>query len=122
MRELPFAEELRTVKQQLDELRGQFEALKQARAYDRARIDALEAQSPGTSDIPDRLFEAMALVGRRQVTFSEAGKLLAITRQRVHQAKGALAADTRFEIIQSGSHRQRLLIRLKEVRKSNCQI
>lgn len=84
--------------------------------------DKLLAPAPDDSDIPDRLFEAMALVGRRQVTFAEAGKLLRVTRQRVHQAKRDIAADTRFELSRSGSHKQRLLIRLKEVKMSDCQI
>lgn len=67
------------------------------------------------SPLIDELYNHMKVVGLKQTTFTGAAKILGVTRGRVHQFKAAIALDQRFIIVQSETHKQRLLIRLKDV-------
>jgi seryl-tRNA synthetase len=62
----------------------------------------------------DNLYDHMKSIGRKQVRFVEAAKILGISRQRVHQFKAEIALDNRFIILDSESHKKRKLIRLRE--------
>jgi uncharacterized protein (DUF849 family) len=119
---LPFAGELR-------KLREEFEAYQEwtakERAEDRKRIRELEAKrhdGAGTSadgQLVERLFREMCLQGFKQVNFSKAAKILNVTPSRVSQIKAAIAIDGRFEIRRAESHKQKLLIRIKD--NGGCQ-
>jgi hypothetical protein len=67
------------------------------------------------SPLIDELYNHMKAVGLKQTTFAGAAKILKVTKGRVHQFKAAIALDQRFIIAQSESHKQRLVIRLKDV-------
>ncbi len=88
---------------------------------DRKRISTLEQRGSYAVDGKtvklhlDGLYDHMKSVGLVQVTFHGAAKILGITKQRVHQFKPSIALDQRFIIIPSESHRQKELIRLREV-------
>jgi hypothetical protein len=69
------------------------------------------------SPLIDELYTHMKAVGLKQTTFSSAAKILKVTRQRVQQLKATIALDTRFIIVPSESHSQKLLIRLREYHK-----
>ena len=103
---------------QLDELA---ETTAKERAYDRKRITALEdppAPAPTAKTIAhiDSLHDAMRRHRLKQVSFKEAGKLLGLTRQRVHTMKRLIAEDERFLIVKDPHHKQRLLIQLRGAR------
>ena len=56
-------------------------------------------------------------MGLKQTTFAGAARILKVSRQRIHQLKAVIALDTRFILIPSDSHKQRILIRLREAEK-----
>jgi hypothetical protein len=70
-------------------------------------------ESKGASYLVDELYNHMKSVGLKQTTFTGAAKILEVTRQRTQQLKSAIALDTRFILMPSENHKQRLLIRLK---------
>lgn len=67
------------------------------------------------SPLIDELYTLMKALGLKQTTFAGAAKILRVTRGRIHQLKTIIALDQRFIILSSESHKQRLLIRLKDV-------
>lgn len=83
---------------------------------DRRRLAKLENR-PIKEHTPliDELYSHMRSVGLKQTTFSGAAKILKRSKGRINQLHPALAMDKRFIIIQSESHKQRLLIRIREV-------
>lgn len=72
---------------------------------------------PAESPLIDELYNHMKSVCLKQTTFAGAAKIMGVTRGRVHQLKAPIAVDPRFIIITSESHKQRLLIRLREAEK-----
>jgi len=104
------------LQQDIAEIREYFPKLV---AEDRVRLTVLE-QGPTTSEPKtvkshlDGLYDHMKAIGRKQVSFREAAKILEISKQRLHQFKAAIALDTRFMIVDSQSHKQKELIRLRE--------
>lgn len=83
------------------------------------RLSILE-DGPNAADAPsvkshlDNLYAHMKAVGRKQVRFSEAAKILGVSRQRVHQFRAEIAQDDRFIVLKSENHKKRMLIRLRE--------
>lgn len=83
------------------------------------RLSSLE-EKPQTENGPivklhlDNLYGHMKAIGRKQVLFTEAAKILGISRQRVHQFKAEIALDNRFVVLKSENHARRKLIRLRE--------
>ena len=110
------ASEISDLKQDIEDIREYFPRLV---AEDRARLTVLEhgtiAVEPKTvKSHLDGLHEHMMAIGRKQVSFREAAKIIGISKQRLHQFKAEIALDTRFIIIDSQSHKQKELIRLRE--------
>lgn len=110
------AREISDLKQDIEDIREYFPRLV---AEDRARLTVLEngtiAGEPKTvKSHLDGLHEHMTAIGRKQVSFREAAKILGISKQRLHQFKAEIALDTRFIIVDSQSHKQKELIRLRE--------
>ena len=110
------AREISDLKQDIEDIREYFPRLV---AEDRARLTVLEkgtiAGEPKTvKSHLDGLHEHMMAIGRKQVSFREAAKILGISKQRLHQFKAEIALDIRFIIVDSQSHKQKELIRLRE--------
>jgi len=110
------AREISDLKQDIEDIREYFPRLV---AEDRARLTVLEkgtiAVEPKTvKSHLDGLHEHMMAIGRKQVSFREAAKIIGISKQRLHQFKAEIALDTRFIIVDSQSHKQKELIRLRE--------
>jgi len=85
-------------------------------ALDRQRLTKLENRPiKESAPLIDELYSHMRSVGLKQTTFSGAAKILKRSKGRINQLHPLLAMDKRFIIIQSESHKQRLLIRLREV-------
>ena len=66
------------------------------------------------SDLLDMLYKHMKAVGIKQTTFAGAAKILQRSKGRIKQLHSQIACDQRFIIVPSESHKQRLLIRLRE--------
>jgi hypothetical protein len=79
----------------------------------------LEGEEVIESPLVDRLYEAMELAGKKQVSFSDAARLLKITPGRISQIKAAIALDDRFEIVKANSHKQKKLIRRRIFKDSS---
>ena len=62
----------------------------------------------------DQLFADMELIGRKQVSFLEASKILNLGKSRMKQLKPNIAHDERFIIVKSRSHKQKEMIRLRK--------
>ena len=60
----------------------------------------------------DQLFADMEIIGRKQVSFLEASKV--IGKSRMKQLKPNIAHDGRFIIVKSRSHKQKEMIRLRK--------
>ncbi|MCX8207454.1 MAG: hypothetical protein N3G75_06440 [Methanothrix sp.] len=112
--------------QQLDEIRSELFAkldeiyvdLQLEIAQDRQRITKLERPSYGKRSYArvDELHRAMKKNGLKQVTFTQAAKLLGITYRRAKQLRALIEEDTRFMVVNDPHHKTRRLIRLTDVR------
>jgi len=91
---------------------------------DRKRLTTLE-QGSALSDNATvqghitKLYAHMEAIGRKQVSFLEASKCLKLSKSRVLQFKAIIALDDRFIIVQSESHKQKRLIRLRKYCEGN---
>ena len=91
---------------------------------DRKRLTTLE-QGSALSDNATvqghitKLYAHMEAIGRKQVSFLEASKCLKLSKSRVLQFKAIIALDDRFIIVQSESHKQKGLIRLRKYYEGN---
>jgi hypothetical protein len=95
-----------------------YENMEFERALLAQRVRALEhpkAKEVKDSPLIDELYNHMKSVGLKQTTFAGAAKILKVTKGRVVQLKNTIALDQRFILLPSGTHKQRLLIRLREV-------
>jgi len=72
------------------------------------------AKKPDNSPLIDELYQHMRIVGLKQTTFAGAAKILKRSKGRIKQLHPLLAMDQRFIILPSESHKQRLVIRLRE--------
>jgi hypothetical protein len=73
-----------------------------------------EPPAPEKSPLIDELYRHMRAVGLKQTTFAGASKILKRSKGRIKQLHPLLAMDQRFIILPSESHKQKLLIRLRE--------
>ena len=110
--------EVRNLQTQLDEL-AENTALE--RAHDRRRITALEEPAQPeptkkTSDHIDNLAGLMKHHRLKQVSFSQASKLLGISRVRIQQMKPLIERSEHLIITRDPYHKQRQLIRLRNAR------
>ena len=121
-------DEIATLRERLgevDEIEAEIADLRaetaRERAFDRKRIATLEAEeckpktvtsSPKASPHIEKLFDLMLQSGLRQVSVSNAAKMLGISRMHMHRLKATLGGDRRFVVVQDPHHRQRHLIRL----------
>ena len=85
------------------------------------RVTAIEDKNikkgESASEHLDQLFEDMEILGRKQVSFLEASKILNIGKPRMKQLKPIIALDGRFIIVKSRSHKQKEMIRLSKYLK-----
>lgn len=119
---MPFGAELRALKQQLEDLQDRVEALKQARAYDRERIDALEA--PALQEPTERTkaqLDALAAElierakhGQKAITYEAAAGVLGVSESMVCKLRHAIASDPRFNIRWHPQRRNKKVISLKK--------
>lgn len=83
-------------------------------AEDRQRLTKLEKGSiEEDSPLLDDLYREMIAIGRKQVDFATAARMVKRSKGRIVQLKAAIALDSRFIILPSESHSQKNLIRLK---------
>lgn len=88
-------------------------------AEDRRRIKALEL-GPNITDNTtakthvDELYNHMKAIGRKQISFKDASRCLKLSKSRILQLKAVIILDDRFVVVQSESHKQKELIRLRE--------
>jgi len=107
-------EEIEALREELGTLR---EEAALERAYDRQRIAKLENRNKTvTSDTgaayADKLHKLMLQSGTRQISVSNAAKLLGVSRMHAHRLKPLIASDPRFAIVKDPKHKQRHLIRI----------
>jgi len=107
-------EEIEALREELGTLR---EEAALERAYDRQRIAKLENRNKTvTSDTgaayADKLHKLMLQSGTRQISVSNASKLLGVSRMHAHRLKPLIASDPRFAIVKDPKHKQRHLIRI----------
>ena len=76
--------------------------------------EEIKPTAPDESSLIDELYQHMRAVGLKQTTFAGAAKSLDRSKGRIKQLHPLLAMDQRFIILPSESHKQRLLIRLRE--------
>ena len=107
--------------QQIEALREELGTLREEaareRAYDRQRLSKLENRNKTvTSDTgaayADKLHKLMLQSGTRQISVSNAAKLLGVSRMHAHRLKPLIASDPRFAIVKDPKHKQRHLIRI----------
>lgn len=108
------AEEIEALRDELATLR---EEVGLERAYDRQRLSKLENRNKTvTSDTAaayaDKLHKLMLQSGTRQISVSNAAKLLGVSRMHAHRLKPLIAGDPRFVIVKDPKHKQRHLIRI----------
>ena len=107
-------EEIEALREELGTLR---EEAARERAYDRQRLSKLENRNKTvTSDTgaayADKLHKLMLQSGTRQISVSNAAKLLGVSRMHAHRLKPLIASDPRFAIMKDPMHKQRHLIRI----------
>lgn len=107
-------EEIEALREELSTLR---EEAALERAYDRQRLSKLENRNKTvTSDTgaayADKLHKLMLQSGTRQISVSNAAKLLGVSRMHAHRLKPLIASDPRFAIVKDPKHKQRHLIRI----------
>ena len=107
-------EEIEALREELGTLR---EEAGRDRAYDRQRHSKLENRNKTvTSDTgaayADKLHKLMLQSGTRQISVSNASKLLGVSRMHAHRLKPLIASDPRFAIVKDPKHKQRHLIRI----------
>ncbi len=107
-------EEIEALREELGTLR---EEAALERAYDRQRLSKLENRNKTvTSDTAaayaDKLHKLMLQSGTRQISVSNASKLLGVSRMHAHRLKPLIASDPRFAIVKDPKHKQRHLIRI----------
>jgi hypothetical protein len=59
------------------------------------------------------LFKEMAAIGRKQVDFATAARMVKRSKSRMLQLKGMIGQDMRFVLVPSETHSQKVLIRVR---------
>lgn len=107
-------EEIEALREELADLR---EEVALERAYDRQRLSEVENRnktvtSETAAAYADKLHKLMLQSGTRQISVSNAAKLLGVSRMHAHRLKPLIASDPRFAIVKDPKHKQRHLIRI----------
>ena len=76
-------------------------------------INGLRHLPKEDSPILDELYKEMVAIGRRQVDFATAARMVKRSKSRMLQLKTAIALDQRFILIPSERHIQKMIIRLR---------
>lgn len=98
----------------MKELEALREDVARERAADRKRIAKLEnPRKPQDTHILDDLFTEMQAIGRKQVDFATAAKMVKRSKSRILQLKPEIGQDMRFILVPSESHSQKVLIRVR---------
>lgn len=77
------------------------------------------SKEPQDSRLLDELYKEMTAIGRKQVDFATAARMVKRSKSRMLQLKGLIALDERFVLKPSESHSQKNLIRLADVEAKN---
>jgi len=108
------------ISEDIIQLRADMEEYNDLRAseigQDRRRIAALEAPvEAGERALShlDHLAREMKKSRIRQLSFTNAARLLGISRPRIHQLRPSIEQDKRFSIVTDPHHKQRLIIRVR---------
>ena len=83
-------------------------------AQDRKRLAKLEdPHKPQDTHLLDELYAEMQAIGRKQVDFATAARMVKRSKSRLLQLKAEIGQDMRFMLVPSESHSQKVLIRLR---------
>lgn len=80
--------------------------------------EAVKKEPEEDSPLIDELYKEMKAIGRKQTDFATAARMVKRSKARLFQLKPAIALDSRFILIPSESHSQKILIRLREFYKT----
>lgn len=81
---------------------------------DRQRLKKLEhPHEPQDPKILDDLYKEMVAIGRKQVDFATAARMVKRSKSRMLQLKALIGQDMRFVLVPSESHSQKVLIRIR---------
>lgn len=80
--------------------------------------EAARKEPEEDSPLIDELYKEMKAIGRKQTDFATAARMVKRSKARLFQLKPAIALDSRFILIPSESHSQKILIRLREFYKT----
>lgn len=80
--------------------------------------EAIKKEPEEDSPLIDELYKEMKAIGRKQTDFATAARMVKRSKARLFQLKPAIALDSRFILIPSESHSQKILIRLREFYKT----
>jgi len=108
------AEEIAALRLKLASLEQSQDTLGENQLIQLRLIHQLRKEPEEESPLIDELYRHMCAVGLKQTTFAGAAKILKRSKGRIKQLHPLLAMDQRFIILPSESHKQRLLIRLRE--------
>lgn len=108
------ARQIEKLEDRIEEMEDHF-GRRLAEAY--ARIAALEAfpeiRAETASDHLDRLFSEMRRLGLRQVSTTDASRLIGISKRQMAKVKPAISDDPRFALVVDPKiHQQKHLIRI----------
>ena len=83
-------------------------------AQDRKRLAKLEdPHKPQDTHLLDELYAEMQAIGRKQVDFATAARMVKRSKSRMLQLKAEIGQDMRFILVPSESHSQKVLIRVR---------
>jgi len=80
-------------------------------------IAKLRPKEPDESTLLDELYQEMTATGRKQVDFRTAARMVKRSKSRLLQIKPLIGQDMRFVLMPSESHSQKILIRLRDIKK-----
>ena len=80
-------------------------------------IAKLKPKEPDDSALLDELFQEMIAIDRKQVDFKTAARMVKRSKSRLLQIKPLIGQDMRFVLVPSESHSQKILIRLRDIKK-----
>lgn len=77
-------------------------------------VAKLRPKEPEDSKLLDELYAEMTAIGRKQVDFKTAARMVKRSKSRLLQIKPLIGQDMRFMLVPSESHSQKILIRLRD--------
>ena len=112
------ADRIIALEQQNKAILGRLEDLEMSTAeriaQDRKRLAKLEnPRAPQDTHLLDELYAEMQAIGRKQVDFATAARMVKRSKSRMLQLKAEIGQDKRFVLVTSETHSQKVLIRLR---------